>query len=197
MKRILLFSSPTENNIDTLLTLIFPDWIKNKVFAYMPSDGASCPQKYIDEWKRYAQDHNAEFRYIDNSKEEATEEIRKLQGSNILVITGGNTFKLLDNLRKSGLDNAVKELANKDDFVLAGFSAGALVLTPTIQICNLPNYDDNLVGIKDLTGLNIVDFEVFPHYEEAKQKDALNEYRVTTKNVVKEITNDNYLVIEH
>jgi len=143
----------------------------------MPSDGANCPQKYIDEWKRYAQEYKTEFRYIDNSKEKSTEEVKKLHGSNILVITGGNTFKLLDNLRKSGLDNAIKKLASKEEFVLAGFSAGALVLTPTIKVCNLPN------------------FEVFPHYEETQHKSDLNKYRTTTKNEVKKITNDDYLVI--
>ena len=174
MKRIILFSTPTENNTKTLLNLIFPNSIKNKVFAYMPSDGANCPQKYIDEWKRYAQEYKTEFRYIDNSKEKSTEEVKKLHGSNILVITGGNTFKLLDNLRKSGLDNAIKKLASKEEFVLAGFSAGALVLTPTIKVCNLPNYDENLVGITDLVGLNLVDFEVFPHYEETQHKSDLH-----------------------
>jgi len=196
MKRILLFSAPTENNLKTLLNLIFPNSIKNKVFAYMPSDGADCPQEYVDEWKKYAREHNAEFRYIDNSKEKPTGEAEKLQGSNILVITGGNTFKLLDNLRKSGLDNAVKELAKKNEFVLAGFSAGALVLTPTIEICNLPDYDENLVGLTDLAGLNIVNFEVFPHYEQARHKSVLNQYRTTAKNEVKEITDDDYVVID-
>ncbi len=73
-----------------------------------------------------------------------------------MVITGGNTFKLLDNLRKSGLDKAIKEFSNKSEFVLAGLSAGALVLTPTIEVCNLPNYDESTVGIDDFTGLNII-----------------------------------------
>lgn len=129
------------------------------------------------------------------SKGKSTEETEKLQSSNILVIAGGNTFKLLDNLRKSGLDKTIKEFAKKDEFVLAGFSAGALVLTPTIEVCNLPNYDENLVGITELTGLNLVNFEVFSHYEETQHKSALNKYRTTTKNEVKEITNDGYLVI--
>jgi hypothetical protein len=39
MKRIVLFSNPTEKIIDDLLKLIFPDEIENKVAAYMPSDG--------------------------------------------------------------------------------------------------------------------------------------------------------------
>ncbi|MBI2600934.1 Type 1 glutamine amidotransferase-like domain-containing protein [Candidatus Daviesbacteria bacterium] len=196
MRRIVLFSTPTENNISKVLGLVFPEEIKNKVFAYMPSDGENCPQKYRDEWKGHAEKHNAKFRYIDNSVENATEEVDKLLGSNILIITGGNTFKLLNNLKKSGLDKAVQEFSKKPEFVLVGFSAGALVLTPTIEVCNLPNYDKNEVGLKDLTGLGIIDFEVFPHYLEQEHRNLLDKYKSQAKNKVKEITNEDCLVID-
>lgn len=196
MKRIVLFSTPTPNNIDTILNVIFPKEIRNKKFAYMPSDGADCPQKYSDEWKKYASEHHATFQYIDNSKKDATEERRKLLESNILVISGGNTFKLLHNLRVSKLDKAINKFAKKDEFVLSGFSAGALVMTPTIEICNLPNFDKNEVGLEDLTGLGIVDFEIFPHYSEQQHKQILDQYKTTTKNEVKEITDEGYLVID-
>src|SRR4030042_3987955 len=192
MKRIILFSTPTQGNLYKILGLVFPEEIKNKVFAYMPSDGANCPQKYRDEWNGYAEKYGAEFRYIDNSKENATDEVNKLLGANILIITGGNTFKLLYDLRKPGLDKAIKEFTRKNEFVLAGFSAGALVLTPTIEVCNLPNYDKNEVGIKDLNGLGIISFEVFPHYSQQEHKDLLEKYKAQAKNNVKEITNEDY-----
>ena len=196
MKRIILFSTPTPDNLDKILSLVFPKEIEHEVFAYMPSDGANCPQKYRDEWNGYAEKYDAAFRYIDNSKENAVDEINKLLGANILIITGGNTFKLLDNLRRSGLDKAIKEFASKNEFVLAGFSAGALVLTPTIEVCNLPNFDKNEVGLNDLTGINIVNFEVFPHYSEQEHKDLLNEYKTQAKNEVKEITNEDCIVLD-
>jgi len=196
MRRIVLFSTPTPTNLDKILELVFPKEIENKVFAYMPSDGANCPQKYRDEWNGYAEKSGAGFRYIDNSKENVVDEVNKLLEANILIITGGNTFKLLDNLRRSGLDKAIKEFASKNEFVLAGFSAGALVLTPTIEVCNLPNYDKNEVGLKDLTGLNIVNFEVFPHYTEQEHRDLLSEYKTQAKNEVREITNEDCIVLD-
>jgi dipeptidase E len=116
--------------------------------------------------------------------------------ANVLVMTGGNTFKLLSNLRKSGLDKAIKEFSGKNEFILAGFSAGALVLTPTIEVCNLPNYDKNEVGLKDLTGLGVVSFEVFPHYSEQEYSDLLNKYKNQTSNVVREITNEDFIVLD-
>jgi len=195
MKRIVLFSTPTSTNINIVLEQIFPEDIKDKMLAYMPSDGSNAPQKYVDEWKGYAENNNAGFNLINNSLVGSTEERDKLLSSNILVISGGNTFKLLDNLRKSGLDRAIMEFIKKDNFVLSGFSAGALVLTPTIEVCNLPNYDENIVGLKDLTGLGIVDFEIFPHYDEATQKELLDKYRLTAKHEVKEITNEDFIAL--
>jgi dipeptidase E len=196
MKRIVLFSTPTPTNIDKVLRQIFPDELKDKVLAYMPSDGSNAPQKYIKEWKNYAKKHNAGFNLINISKIDSGKEKNKLLSSNILVISGGNTFKLLDNLRESSLDNTILEFIKKENFVLSGFSAGALILTPTIEVCNLPNYDKNEVGLEDLTGLGIVNFEVFPHYSEQEYKDLLKEYKKQTKNEVREITNENCIVLD-
>ena len=164
----------------------------------MPSDGANCPQEFIDEWKGYAKKYKSEFRCINNSKVNASDEKKKLLGSNILVISGGDTFKLLYNLRKSGLDKTIKDFSNKDEFVLAGFSAGALVLTPTIELCNLQlsGWELNSMGIKDFTGLGIVNFEIFPHYLDSSHKEILKKYRIRSENEVKEITNDDYIVID-
>ena len=196
MKRVILFSSPSGSNFGKILNLIFPKEIKHKILAYMPSNGIHTKEEYTKYWQNISERYQAEFRFIDNSEGKNGEESVKLLGSNILVITGGNTFRLLENLRKSGLDNAIKKFVNKDSFVIAGFSAGALVLTPKIDICNLLNFDKNEVGLANLTGLNVVDFEVFPHFLEEKHKGLLNNYRKTATNKVREITDDGYIAID-
>ena len=55
--------------------------------------------------------------------------------------------------------------------------------------------DENKVGLKDLTGLNIIDFEVFPHFDEILDRKTLEEYREQTPNEVREINNDEYIVL--
>lgn len=193
MKKIVLFSAPTEKNIKKISALLLPEEIKNKVFAFMPSDGViNCKQKYIDLWKEIAQKSNTDFVLIDNLTNNPREEIEKVKNSNVLVISGGNTFKLLDNLRKSGLDKAVCDFASKDNFVLGGYSAGALILTPSIEICNLPNYDENIIGITNLTGLGIVDFELFPHYTQ-DYEEIIQNYEKNSKLQVKTITDDDFI----
>ncbi len=196
MKRIILFSTfLTGKKLKKLLKLIFPNELKDKVLAYMPSDGANIKKEYLVQWKQFAKDHKTKFNLIDNSKIKANKEIEKLLNSNILVITGGNTFTLLRNLRRSGLDKAIKKFSKKNKFVLAGFSAGAIVLTPTIKICNAPNFDENEVGLKNLKGLGIVNFEVFPHYSK-KWKGFLEKYERENKTKVKRIADDKTLVLD-
>ena len=169
MKRVVLFSTITESNSKTILDQIFPSDIQDKVFSYIPSSGIEGAEPYIEQWRKIAKMYKAQFNVIDNSLYD-TKQQSKLMSSNIVVISGGNTFNLLRNLRESGLDKSLKAFVDKPDFVLAGFSAGALVLTPTIEVCNLPDFDENLVGLDDFSGLGIVDFEIFPHYDKKLQE---------------------------
>ncbi|MFC1727341.1 Type 1 glutamine amidotransferase-like domain-containing protein, partial [Patescibacteria group bacterium] len=186
-----------EKNLKVILPLIFPETIKDKVFAYLPSDGDNCPPKIFVQWREYAKKYGAKLNYIDNSKtgEEAEKEKEKLLESNILTITGGNTFTLLHNLRRSGLDKSIIQFTKKKEFVLSGFSAGAVVLTPTIATSAIKGVDKNKVGLKNLKGLKILKFEIFAHYSQKWEK-AVEDYEKKTKNEVKKLTDEDYLVID-
>jgi dipeptidase E len=195
MKRIVLFSTLTDSNHEAVLNQIFPADMQDKVLSYIPSAGIANAERYIEEWQLISQRFNAQFKVVDNSVNSKAER-RKLLSSNIVVISGGNTFELLRNLRESCLDKIIEEFVEKPDFVLAGFSAGALVLTPSIDICNLPNFDENLVEVEEFSGLDIVDFEVFPHYDKLSQKPTLESYRKTSANSVRTITDEDYISID-
>lgn len=162
----------------------------------MPSHFPDCRPQYLQSWKDISKENNAKFNLINNSKENDIKEQEKVLNSNILILTGGNTFQFLHNLRKSGLDKTIKEFVKKDEFIIAAFSAGAIVLTPTIGVAGLePDYDENKVGIKDLTGLNIIDFEIYPHYSEIYEQ-SLEKYRGMMGNVVREIRDGDNIVID-
>ncbi|MFT4532274.1 MAG: peptidase E [Candidatus Saccharimonadales bacterium] len=194
MKQVVLFSTITDTNSQTILSEIFNDKIKDKVLAYMPSDGVADSAIYIKKWRSYAQRFGAGFNVVNNHSSDEIEKV-KLLDSNILLISGGNTFALLNNLCKSGLDQAVIEFTQKPNFILSGFSAGALILTPTIAICNLPNFDENLVGITNFDGLGIIDFEVFPHYVDDLHKKIIKNYRSTTRFQVREISDEDFITV--
>lgn len=160
----------------------------------MPSSGIQGSESYTAQWKNIADEYGVRFVAIDNTSSKDAER-NKLLKSHTLLISGGNTFQLLHNLRKSGLDKAVVEFSHKQNVLLAGFSAGAIVLTPTIKICELPGFDENIIGLEDLNGLGIVDFEVYPHYNKHLHEGTLVDYRKTTINEVREITNADYILV--
>jgi len=53
-----------------------------------------------------------------------------------------------------------------------------------------------LVGITDLTGLGIFDFEVFPHYADDVHKKILENYRSTTHHQVREMGDEDYIIVD-
>jgi len=196
MKRILLFSHVIEEAQQRVFPLLFPDELSPKIFACMPANGGLRGRSYevfCDSWRAIADRYHAEFVYIDNAKEEAEEEWVKLQRANILCITGGNACLLLRNLRRSGLDRSIKDFARKEEHVLAGYSAGAMVLTPTVQLAAQEPFNENReVGLTTFDALSLVDYEVFPHYD-ATTHAAFERYRRSTPNLVKPLADDAYI----
>lgn len=205
MKRIVLFSTPYNNeNFHEILNLIFPHSMKNKLPLFMPSQGVpNTLQKYFDDWEGFAKKFNVNLEYIDNSAIDSTSEKEKLKNSNILIISGGDPFQLLYNLRKSGLGTAIKQFTKKKEFIIAGYSAGAYALTPTLEIAKIfnKNYPDGKKyksqdKIKDFTGLGIVDFEIFAHYSEVQHEKILERYIENRRKNVKTIADNEFLVID-
>lgn len=98
----------------------------------------------------------------------------RLQEVGIIFVSGGNTFHLLNQARKTGFAIWLKE--NIENIVYVGVSAGSIIATPSIGIAPIDNGDDNTPGITDLTGLHFVDFEVSPHTPEMVSVTANEEY---------------------
>lgn len=87
----------------------------------------------------------------------------RLADVDILWLSGGNTFYLLDQVRKTGFDMWLRE--NIDSKVYVGGSASTILMTPSIKIAE--EIDENTVGLTDLTGLGYVDFEINVHCNQA------------------------------
>lgn len=79
----------------------------------------------------------------------------------IIYVSGGNTFYLLNELRKSCAAQAIKN-AVKASKIYIGESAGAIVAAPDTRYATL--MDENSAKTSDFTGLNLVDFCVVPHF---------------------------------
>ncbi len=92
---------------------------------------------------------------------------RDLSEFDIIYVLGGNPFVLLDEVRKSKANMVLKELTHQEK-IMMGYSAGALLFGPSLD---LMNDVDSLLGfneiqLQNLSCLEIYDFLIFPHYEE-------------------------------
>lgn len=104
---------------------------------------------------------------------------QRLEWANVIIVGGGNTYYLLEQVRKYGLSKMLPELLK--DRVYVGISAGSIICCPKIDIAAVDNGDENLVNLQDTTGLNFVNFEVSPHTPDVSLK-ANEEYAETIKN---------------
>lgn len=92
-----------------------------------------------------------------------TDEPEKLLQYDLIEIIGGNPFYLLNSIKNSKSEK-ILELVAKEKF-LAGISAGSLVLQRNIDL--IAGYSPEMnkeVGLKDFTGLGLVNIEILPHY---------------------------------
>lgn len=82
-----------------------------------------------------------------------------------IYIGGGNTFKLLKELKEFGTFEILRKLAKKDVPIYGG-SAGAIIFAKTV----IPalSADENFVELADFTALNLVNnYEIWCHYNKS------------------------------
>ena len=78
----------------------------------------------------------------------------------VMYMMGGNTFYLLDIIRKTNFDIDIKNFINSGK-VYVGSSAGSEILGNSIEPAI--GYDENNINMTDFTGLKIVDGLIIPH----------------------------------
>ncbi|NTI48734.1 type 1 glutamine amidotransferase-like domain-containing protein [Agrobacterium rhizogenes] len=86
----------------------------------------------------------------------------------LVWVLGGNSFLLRRAMKQSGFDHVIARLLRDDAIVYGGFSAGAVVMAPTLKGIDLMDDPEQLAADYDpeivWEGLGIVDFSIVPHY---------------------------------
>ena len=120
--------------------------------------------------------------------------LSRLEAADVIYVCGGNTYYLLDRVRKCGLGDELGKLLETRLYV--GDSAGAILVTPSIDIAAIDNGDENAVGLEDTRGLGLVDFEVSPHTPEDVSLKGNENYASTISNVLYAYDNNTALRFE-
>jgi len=137
------------------------------------------------------------FKIIDLSLKNQTKGALRdvLNTIQIIFVAGGNTFYLLEQARKSGFTELVPELVDKG-VIYIGSSAGSYLACPTIEVATWKHQDRNIVGLKDLTALNLVPFLLSVHYK-PEYKGVIEENVTKTKYPVKILTDKQAIIMQN
>jgi len=97
----------------------------------------------------------------------------KLPEFDIFYSCGGNTFFILDRVKKLGLDKIIKKFI-KNNGIYIGTSAGSIIVHKTIAMAGWGSQaEENKVKLKNLKGIGLVNTAVFPHYTSRLKKEVL------------------------
>lgn len=92
------------------------------------------------------------------------DEIRsKLKTNDFIYVTGGNTFYLLQELKRTGADKLIVEEVNAGKLYI-GESAGAMVVSANVEYAKGMDSIKKAPDLKSLEALGLVDFYTVPHY---------------------------------
>ncbi|EPD49468.1 hypothetical protein HMPREF1210_03367 [Paenisporosarcina sp. HGH0030] len=90
------------------------------------------------------------------------EPIDCLQAADVIYLNGGNPFRLLHALRESGAEKLLQK-RSKEDSVIVGVSAGAVVLGASIRIIDWFSPSLNTMNLKNFKGCELYKSSLFPH----------------------------------
>lgn len=132
--------------------------------AFIPT--AADPEKdkwFVESDRSELKEIGFQIEEIDLKNENKNSLLKKLSKCDVIYVGGGNTFYLLDWIRKSGFAKIINKLLD-DGKIYVGVSAGSIITGPNIEVSGWKHADKNIVNLKDFTGLNLVNFIPFVHY---------------------------------
>lgn len=162
MRKLFLASSFSE--VASLFPKFAGEEIKGKRITFIPT------ASLVEEVRFYVDDDRKAFEELGIIVEEleittaSPDEISEMLNRNdYIFVSGGNTFYLLQELRRKGADALITEQIRAGKLYI-GTSAGSVILCPDIEFVKEMDYSHAAPELLSFTGLNIVDFYILPHY---------------------------------
>ena len=117
---------------------------------------------YVDEGIAALKEMGCVVAILDVATTPHNESVQAIKNSDCLCVSGGNTFFLLQELKRNGLLDLIKQKV-QDGIPYIGESAGAIIACPNIAYNQI--MDDKTVAteLTDYSGMDLVDYYVLPH----------------------------------
>ena len=164
MKNMILTSSLYES-IELVKKFLDKNTESKKILFIPTAANVEEYKKYMHLTQKAFEDFGYEVENFDVSvfSEEIAKE--KLSEAKIVFISGGNTFYLLQELKRKNLITYLKERI-ENGLLYIGESAGSVIAAPDIEYASVIDDETVATELDDYAGLNLVDFYIVPHFEE-------------------------------
>ncbi|WP_101772273.1 peptidase E [Peptostreptococcus faecalis] len=169
MNKKLFLSSSFEDVADILFS--FEENIKGKKVTFIPT--ASIVEEvvfFVDSGKKSLEKFGLIVDELELSTASAKEIELKITSSDIIYVTGGNTFFLLQEMKRTGADKLIINEINAGKLYI-GESAGAVVTAPNIEYVRLMDNPEKAKNLENFNALGLVDFYTVPHYTDEPFKE--------------------------
>lgn len=161
----MILTSSLYESIELVKKFLDKNTESKKILFIPTATNADEYKKYIHLTQKVFEDFGYEVENFDVSifSEEIAKE--KLSEAKIVFISGGNTFYLLQELKRKNLTSYLKERI-ENGLLYIGESAGSVIATPDIEYASIVDDKTLATELDDYAGLNLVDFYIVPHFEE-------------------------------
>ncbi len=193
MAKLLLTSTglANQNITDQFLRIIDKPASQIKIAFVTAAARSEEELRYVAESEKELLDLGIPDKNIKNLNLDKPASFKEVENFDVIYVCGGNTFYLLKRVRETGFDKVIIEFAKTDKLYL-GVSAGSILVCPNIEIAS--PFDDNAVNLTGLTGLNLIDVIVSPHYC-VEEKSIIDEFRKRSQYKVIPLTNKQTLLV--
>ncbi|WDV48092.1 Type 1 glutamine amidotransferase-like domain-containing protein [Clostridiaceae bacterium M8S5] len=146
---------------------IFADFEKNlrgKTVTFIPT--ASKVEKvtfYVKAGKKALEKLGLNVDVLEISTATYNEINTKLRGNDYIYVTGGNTFFLLQELKRTGADKIIMDEVNAGKLYI-GESAGAMITSANIEYVKGMDSVKKAPELTSFDALDLVEFYTVPHY---------------------------------
>ncbi|MGI0529852.1 peptidase E [Treponema socranskii] len=195
MKKLFLSSSFVD--VAGLLPL-FEKELTGKTVSFIPT--ASTVEKvtfYVQAGKEALESLGMIVDVLDISSESPDEIRRRIAVNDCMYVSGGNTFFLLQELKRTGAD-AVIVRAVKGGKLYIGESAGSIVASKNIEYIKAMDSSKKAPELTNFDALGLTDFYTVPHVRNFPFKKAakkiIDEYSASLKLLA--IANDEAILVE-
>ncbi|WP_394525445.1 Type 1 glutamine amidotransferase-like domain-containing protein [Lacrimispora sp. JR3] len=194
---IKLFLSSSFQDAANLLPDFISGDLAGKTVTFIPT--AALHEKvdfFVESGKKALKQLGLHVEELEISTAAQTEIRSKLENNDFIYVTGGNTFFLLQEMKRTGADQIIKEQIRSGKPYI-GESAGSIILSPNIEYVKEMDDCSIAADLENFDGLQIIDFFPLPHYNCFPFKDAVEKIISLYKGSMdlKPITNSEVILV--